>query len=124
MVQNPDFYGEIKDFKKPENCLFVMVTNPMALALLKTPAEYDADIAVGDIQTLGIPMSFGGPYAGFIATKDKYMRQLAGRLCGKTLDKDGNVAYTLTIIFVQTKHLLHFVQQFILQLLVKMGFII
>lgn len=97
MVQNPDFYGEIKDFKKPENCLFIMITNPMALALLKTPAEYDADIAVGDVQTLGIPMSFGGPYAGFIATKDKYMRQLAGRLCGKTLDKDGNTAYTLTI---------------------------
>lgn len=97
MVQNPDFYGEIKDFKKPENCLLIMVTNPMALALLKTPAEYDVDIAVGDIQTLGIPMSFGGPYAGFIATKDKYMRQLAGRLCGKTLDKDGNIAYTLTI---------------------------
>lgn len=97
MVQNPDFYGEIKDFKKPENCLFIMITNPMALALLKTPAEYDVDIAVGDVQTLGIPMSFGGPYAGFIATKDKYMRQLAGRLCGKTLDKDGNTAYTLTI---------------------------
>lgn len=97
MVQNPDFYGEIKDFQKPENCLLIMVTNPMSLALLKTPAEYDADITVGDIQTLGIPMSFGGAYAGFIATKDKYMRQLAGRLCGKTLDKEGNIAYTLTI---------------------------
>ena len=97
MVQNPDFYGEISNFTKPENCLLVMVTNPMALALLKTPAEYDTDIAVGDVQTLGIPMSFGGPYAGFIATKDKYMRQLAGRLCGKTLDKDGKIAYTLTI---------------------------
>lgn len=97
MVQNPDYYGELTEINKPENCLLIVVTNPMGLAILKTPAEYDADIAVGDVQTLGIPMSFGGPYAGFIATKDKYMRQLAGRLCGKSLDKNGQVAYTLTI---------------------------
>ena len=97
MVQNPDFYGEITNITKPDNCLLVMITNPMALAMLKAPSEFDADIVVGDVQTLGIPMSFGGPTAGFIATKDKYMRQLPGRLCGKTLDADGNTAYTLTI---------------------------
>lgn len=97
MIQNPNFYGEITEIIKPDNCLLIMITNPMALALLKAPSEYDADIVVGDVQTLGIPTSFGGPTAGFIATKDKYMRQLPGRLCGRTLDSEGETAYTLTI---------------------------
>ena len=56
-----------------------------------------ADIVIGDIQSLGIPMSFGGPHAGFLACKEIYMRQMPGRLVGRTLDKDGNIAYTLTI---------------------------
>ena len=69
--------------------------NLSALSVLKPPTE--ADIVVGDIQPLGISMSFGGPHAGFMACKEQYMRQLPGRLVGKTLDADGNVAYTLTI---------------------------
>ncbi len=97
VIQNPNFYGEIKEIKKPEGALLIVITDVSSLALLKPPAEYGADIVVGDIQPLGIPMSFGGPHAGFMACTEKLMRQLPGRLAGKTLDADGNVAYTLTI---------------------------
>lgn len=97
VIQNPDFYGEIYDIKKPEGGLLISITDVSSLALLKPPAQYGADIVVGDIQPLGIPMSFGGPHAGFMACSEKLMRQLPGRLAGKTLDADGNVVYTLTI---------------------------
>lgn len=96
LVQTPDYYGEIIQPQKIE-CLSVICCDPSTLAFLKTPGEFDADIAVGDIQTLGIPMNFGGPTAGFMACKEKYMRQLPGRLAGKTVDKDGNQAFCLTI---------------------------
>lgn len=96
LVQTPDYYGEIIQPQKIE-CLSVICCDPSTLAFLKTPGEFDADIAVGDIQTLGIPMNFGGPSAGFMACKEKYMRQLPGRLAGKTVDKDGNQAFCLTI---------------------------
>lgn len=94
LVQNPDFYGEIEEIKKPD-CLLIVCVDVSSLGILKPPAE--ADIVVGDIQTLGIPMSFGGPHAGFIACREKYMRQLPGRLAGRTVDADGNPAYCLTI---------------------------
>lgn len=94
LVQNPDYYGEIKTYTKPD-ALFIVCTTPASLSVLKPLT--DADIVVGDIQTLGIPMSCGGPHAGFMACKEKYMRQLPGRLAGQTLDADGNVAYTLTL---------------------------
>lgn len=97
VVQNPNFYGEIKEIKKPEGALLIVITDVSSLALLTPPAEYGADIVVGDIQTFGIPMAFGGPHAGFMACTEKLMRQLPGRLAGRTLDADGNVAYTLTI---------------------------
>ncbi|MBQ3311031.1 aminomethyl-transferring glycine dehydrogenase subunit GcvPA [bacterium] len=97
VVQNPNFYGEITELNSIEDTLLIVITDVSSLGLLKTPAEYGADIVVGDIQPLGIPMSFGGPHAGFIACKEKFMRQLPGRLAGQTLDKDGNIAYTLTI---------------------------
>lgn len=96
LVQTPDYYGEIIQPQKVE-CLSIICCDPSTLAFLKTPGEFDADIAVGDIQTLGIPMNFGGPTAGFMACKEKYMRQLPGRLAGKTVDKDGNQAFCLTI---------------------------
>lgn len=94
LIQNPDFYGEITEIVKPE-CLLVVCVDISSLGILKPPAE--ADIVAGDIQTLGIPMSFGGPHAGFIACKDKFMRQIPGRLAGRTVDADGNPAYCLTI---------------------------
>lgn len=97
LVQNPNFYGEIKEINKPENTLLIVITDISSLAILTPPSEYGADIVVGDIQTLGIPMSFGGPHAGFMACKEKYMRQLPGRLAGRTLDANGKQAFTLTI---------------------------
>ncbi len=93
LIQTPDFYGEIVDVK-PVDTLLVICTDVSALSILK-PVE--CDIMVGDVQTLGIPMSFGGPGAGFMACKEKYMRQLPGRLAGRTVDAEGNQAFTLTI---------------------------
>ena len=94
MLQNPDYYGEIDEIKKIDTTLIV-VANLSALSIIEPPRV--ADIVVGDIQPLGIPMSFGGPHAGFMACKDIYMRQMPGRLVGKTIDADGKDAYTLTI---------------------------
>ncbi len=93
LVQTPNFYGEILDIKSVDT-LLVVCTDVSTLSILK-PVE--CDIMVGDIQTLGIPVCFGGPSAGFMACKDKYMRQLPGRLAGRTVDADGNQAFTLTI---------------------------
>ena len=97
LVQTPDYYGEILDIKPQEDTLLVVCTDLSTLSILKPPAQYGADIVVGDIQSLGIPMNYGGPHAGVICCREKYMRQLPGRLAGKTVDKDGNPAYTLTI---------------------------
>lgn len=97
VVQNPNFFGEIKEIKKSEGALLIVITDVSSLAILTPPSEYGADIVVGDIQTLGIPMSFGGPHAGFMSCTEKLMRQLPGRLAGKTVDADGKTAYTLTI---------------------------
>lgn len=94
LVQYPDFYGEITELVKPETT-FIVCANLSALSVIKPPVE--ADIVVGDIQPLGIPMSFGGPHAGYMACKEAYMRQLPGRLVGRTLDADGEQAFTLTI---------------------------
>lgn len=102
LIQNPDFYGEIQEINlaqelESSKTLLLMCVNISSLSILKSPAEYGADIVVGDIQPLGIPMSFGGPHAGFMACREKLMRQLPGRIAGRTLDADGNQAFTLTI---------------------------
>ena len=94
LIQNPDFYGKITEITRPD-CLLAVCVEISSLGILKPPS--DADIVVGDIQTLGIPMEFGGPHAGFIACKEKFMRQIPGRLAGRTVDADGNPAYCLTI---------------------------
>lgn len=96
LIQTPDYYGEIIDVK-PVETLLIICTDISTLSILKPPSEYGADIVVGDIQTLGIPQNFGGPHAGFIACREKYMRQIPGRLAGRTVDKDGNQAFCLTI---------------------------
>lgn len=96
LVQTPDYYGEIIDVK-PVETLLIVCTDISTLSILKPPSEYGADIVVGDIQTLGIPQEFGGPHAGFIACREKFMRQLPGRLAGRTVDADGNQAFCLTI---------------------------
>ncbi len=96
LIQTPDYYGEIIE-PQSIDCLLIVCTDPSSLALLKPPSEYGADVVVGDIQTLGIPMNFGGPTAGFMACREKFMRQLPGRLAGRTVDKDGKQAFCLTI---------------------------
>lgn len=96
LVQTPNYYGEILEPKKSD-ALLVVCCDPSTLSILKPPSEYDADIVVGDIQTLGIPMNYGGPSAGFMACKEKFMRQLPGRLAGRTVDKNGDQAFCLTI---------------------------
>ena len=97
LIQNPDYYGEIRELAAVEDSLLIVCTDLSTLSILKPPAEYGADIVVADVQCLGIPMNFGGPHAGVIACKEKYMRQMPGRLAGRTVDKDGNQAFTLTI---------------------------
>ena len=96
LVQTPNYYGEILE-PKAVDCLLVVCSDISTMSILKPPAEYGADIVVGDIQTLGIPMNFGGPSAGYMACREKLMRQMPGRLAGRTLDKDGKQAFCLTI---------------------------
>lgn len=103
VVQYPDFFGRIFDLTKlaqsvhDKGALLAVVTNPTSLGLLKTPGEFGADIVVGEGQPLGIPLSFGGPYLGFFATKKEYVRKIAGRLVGETVDAKGNRGYVLTL---------------------------
>ncbi|HNW91285.1 MAG TPA: aminomethyl-transferring glycine dehydrogenase subunit GcvPA [bacterium] len=103
LVQNPDFYGGIHDFAPladlahKTGALLVMSCYPIALGMLKTPAEHGADIAVGDGQSLGNPLSFGGPYLGYIATRRQYIRQLPGRIIGETVDTQGRRGFVLTL---------------------------
>ena len=84
--------GRLKSMGK-----FVLGMNPIAMGLLKSPREQGADIAVGEAQPLGLPMSFGGPYIGFMATTQKEMRKMPGRIVGETVDSEGNRAYVLTL---------------------------
>jgi glycine dehydrogenase subunit 1 len=102
-VAYPNFFGQVDDLKrlaeKVHNvgALLVMVVNPMALGLLKSPGELGADIVVGEGQPLGIPLSYGGPYLGFFATRTEYVRKIAGRIVGETVDKQGRRAYVMTL---------------------------
>jgi len=77
--------------------LLVEYCDPSALAVVKTPGEWDADIAVGDGQPLGLPLSYGGPYVGFMAVKKDHMRKMPGRIVGQTVDKDGRRVFVLTL---------------------------
>lgn len=103
VVQSPNFLGgleptvEIADALGNEDALLIAVVNPLSLGLLEPPGTYGADIAVGEVQPLGIPLSFGGPYAGFFATKMTYVRKMPGRLVGETVDVEGRRGYVLTL---------------------------
>lgn len=94
LLQYPDYFGEIEEIKSI-NTILVVCANLSALSIIKPPIN--ADIVVGDVQPLGIPMSYGGPHAGYMACKQQYMRQMPGRLVGRTVDKEGEQAFTLTI---------------------------
>jgi len=103
IVQNPNYFGVIENYDdlsdkvKNNKSLLIINVDPSTLSVLKTPKEIGADIVVGDGQTLGIPKSFGGPYLGFMATTNKYIRKLPGRICGMTNDIDGKRGYVLTL---------------------------
>ncbi len=103
IVQYPDFFGRVYDYSDlaakahAAGALLAVSVNPMALGLLKPPGEFGADIVVGEGQPLGIPLSFGGPYLGIFATRLEYVRKMAGRLVGETVDNRGQKAYVLTL---------------------------
>ena len=102
-VQSPNYFGIVEDIKAASEtaheveALVVAVCDPIALAVLESPGNLGADIAVGEAQPLGMPLLFGGPYAGYMATHEKFVRQLPGRICGETVDEDGRLAYVLTL---------------------------
>jgi glycine dehydrogenase subunit 1 len=103
VVQQPNYFGVIEDYSgyadacHEQKALFIMNSVASDLALLKTPGEWGADIAVGDGQSLGIPMSFGGPYVGYMCCREKLMRKMPGRIVGMTRDNRGQRAFVLTL---------------------------
>jgi glycine dehydrogenase subunit 1 len=103
VVGYPDFFGRVYDYCElasiahEAGALFAVTVNPLALGLLKPPGDFGADIVTGEGQSLGIPLSFGGPYLGIFATRQKYVRKMAGRLVGETVDNRGQRAYVLTL---------------------------
>ena len=103
VIQSPNFFGLIEDIEKVDFILkekgvkLIMVVNPISLAILKSPAELGADIVCGEGQPLGGELNFGGPSFGFLAAKQEYLRQLPGRIVGKTIDSQGKTAYCITL---------------------------
>jgi len=103
MVQYPDFFGRVYDYTAlaekahAEGALLAVSVNPMALGLFTPPGKFGADIVTGEGQSLGIPLSFGGPYLGIFATRLEYVRKMAGRLVGETVDNRGQRSYVLTL---------------------------
>jgi glycine dehydrogenase subunit 1 len=103
VIQNPNFFGEceavdgLADAVHRAGALLIVVTDPIALGLLRPPGAYGADAVVADGQPLGIPPSFGGPYLGIFAARMEYVRRLSGHLVGETVDADGRRGYVLTL---------------------------
>ncbi|CUT16877.1 MULTISPECIES: aminomethyl-transferring glycine dehydrogenase subunit GcvPA [Candidatus Ichthyocystis] len=106
IISQPNFLGcledvdELTDWAHQRNMIVIALTNPISLGLLKNPGQWGkrgADIVVGEAQPLGVPLSFGGPYIGFIASRDEFVRQLPGRIVGYTMDSEQNPCYVLTL---------------------------
>ena len=104
VVQTPDFFGNLRDIKaladkcKASGALLIAVfTEAVSLGLVEAPGAMGADIVVGEGQSIGNGLNFGGPYVGLFATQQKYIRQMPGRLCGETVDADGNRGFVLTL---------------------------
>ena len=102
-VQSPNFFGEIEDVERFTNlthengALSIVHVNPTALGMFKAPGEFDVDIVTAEGQPLGVPMAFGGPYVGLFACKKAHIRQMPGRIIGRTTDTQGRVGYALTL---------------------------
>lgn len=102
-VQQPNFYGLLEEAEllgeitHAAGAKYVMGVNPISLAILKTPAECGADVAVGEGQPLGLDTAFGGPYLGFMTASSAMMRKLPGRIVGQTVDTEGEIGYVLTL---------------------------
>ncbi|MEH6662102.1 MAG: aminomethyl-transferring glycine dehydrogenase subunit GcvPA [Parasphingorhabdus sp.] len=104
VVQYPDILGRIGDLSaiaekahQHKALLIAVVTEPVALGAIKSPGEMDADIVVGEGQSIGVGLQFGGPYVGLFGCKQKYVRQMPGRLCGETVDAEGKRGFVLTL---------------------------
>ena len=103
VVQYPNFYGNVEDLAQhsatahDQGALLVVSANPTAAGMFHSPGHYDADIVTGEGQPLGIPVSYGGPYVGLFATKERYVRQMPSRLVGRTVDTEGRNGYVLTL---------------------------
>jgi len=103
ILQNPNFFGCIDDFSDiaqavhAKGSLLIVSCYPISLGILKTPGAMGADIVTGEGQSLGMPMSFGGPYLGFMAARKQYVRKMPGRIVGQTIDKFGQRAFVLTL---------------------------
>lgn len=104
VVQQPNFYGyymedmqSLSDEVHSQNALLVAYVDPLSLAMFKPPGSYDADIVASEGQALGVPPTFGGPYVGIFCCKERYIRQMPGRIVGKTVDSNGRLAYVLTL---------------------------
>lgn len=106
VVQQPNFFGQLEDvdaitdWAHANNALAIAVVNPLSLAIYKPPGEWGAkgvDVVVGDGQPLGVPLSSGGPYFGFMTTRMEHVRQMPGRIIGRTVDLDGKQGFTLTL---------------------------
>ncbi|MDY3870409.1 MAG: aminomethyl-transferring glycine dehydrogenase subunit GcvPA [Clostridiaceae bacterium] len=102
-VQQPNFFGQFEDGEglgqaaHAAGALYIMGCNPIALGIMKTPRDCGADIAVGEAQPMGLPLSYGGPYLGYMASTSKLMRKLPGRIVGETVDAKGERAYVLSL---------------------------
>ncbi|MQF69950.1 aminomethyl-transferring glycine dehydrogenase subunit GcvPA [SAR202 cluster bacterium AD-804-J14_MRT_500m] len=103
IVQYPNFFGYIEDLASYQiqtqnaGAMFVVSADPVAMGLFKSPGEYGADIVTGEGQGIGVPMSYGGPYVGLFCTRSQFVRQMPGRLVGRTVDQDGEIGYVLTL---------------------------
>ena len=103
VLQQPNFFGVVEDapavsdLAHTAGALLIACVDPISLGVLSSPGDYGADVAVGDGQPLGIPLSFGGPYVGFIACREALMRRMPGRLVGATVDAEGRRGYVLTL---------------------------
>jgi len=103
VLQQPNFFGMVEnmsgiaDMVHEHKAVLVVSVDPLSLPLLQTPAEYGADIVVGEGQGLGVPASFGGPLLGIMAAREKFVRQVPGRIAGETVDSEGNRGFVLTL---------------------------